>query len=48
MDRGAWRQWAGMVRLSSEGANNIGPENVGLYEFGLDPEKRTDDVDQEP
>lgn len=48
MDRGAWRLWAGMVRLSSEGANNIGPENVGLYEFGLDPEKRTDDVDQEP
>lgn len=30
------------------GANSTGPENVGLYEFGLDPEKKTDDMDQEP
>lgn len=28
--------------------NSIGPENVGLYEFDFDPEKRTDDMDQEP
>lgn len=48
LDRGAWRLWACMVRLSSQGARSVGPENVGLYEFGFDPEKRTDDVDQEP